>query len=344
MVCSWVYLSWDILPPTLTICLSYRTHWHVNVHQFLTKLLCITEIIDDMGDFSSRCWTSPWLEGSLGITLTPGQRSVRNCRRQEIWHLDDVKMPTGFFYVFLMSWDDFSLTVRTETTRYPLNGDCPQFPGAQVASVTPLGEWLHDYKGGETNSRMQLRRIKGCQGNEKNERDLPCPRGWIGLIVQPGTARSGFAAGMMHQSRAMRWMSAALEFWDNRIKRCGSPEKRCQLERWWIKFSLVVESWLQSSPIPILKQTHQNTPKAGVHMFLFRDIFRITTVCSSQRWFKLLRWVLAADIVPEVPEAVAEDDDMIWQPWWLESGLVMSKPNCFKLLQDLYIISFQFLL
>ena len=179
---------------------------------------------------------------------------------------------------------------------------------------------------------------RDARETKKNERDLPCPRGWIGLIVQPGTARSGFAAGMMHQSRAMRWMSAALEFWDNRIKSCGSPEKRCQLERWWIKFSLVVESWLQSSPIPILKQTHQNIPKAGVHMFLFRDIFRITTVCSSQRWFKLLRWVLAADIAPEVPEAVAEDDDMIWQPWWLESGLVMSKPNCFKLLQDLLFL------
>lgn len=29
-----------------------------------------------------------------------------------------------------------------------------------VASVTPLGEWLHDYKSGETNSRMQLRYCK----------------------------------------------------------------------------------------------------------------------------------------------------------------------------------------
>ena len=27
----------------------------------------------------------------------------------------------------------------------------------KVASITPLGEWIHDYKGGETNSRMQLR-------------------------------------------------------------------------------------------------------------------------------------------------------------------------------------------
>lgn len=26
-----------------------------------------------------------------------------------------------------------------------------------MASITPLGEWLHDYKAGETNSRMQLR-------------------------------------------------------------------------------------------------------------------------------------------------------------------------------------------
>lgn len=32
------------------------------------------------------------------------------------------------------------------------------FSGAtKVASITPLGEWLHDYKAGETNSRMQLR-------------------------------------------------------------------------------------------------------------------------------------------------------------------------------------------
>ncbi|CAL1127556.1 unnamed protein product [Cladocopium goreaui] len=30
----------------------------------------------------------------------------------------------------------------------------------QVASITPLGEWLHDYKAGETNSRMQLRYCK----------------------------------------------------------------------------------------------------------------------------------------------------------------------------------------
>ncbi|CAJ1345421.1 unnamed protein product [Effrenium voratum] len=29
-----------------------------------------------------------------------------------------------------------------------------------VARVTPLGEWLHDYKGGDTNSRMQLRYCK----------------------------------------------------------------------------------------------------------------------------------------------------------------------------------------
>ena len=30
---------------------------------------------------------------------------------------------------------------------------------AQVASITPLGEWLHDYKKGDTNSRMQLRQL-----------------------------------------------------------------------------------------------------------------------------------------------------------------------------------------
>lgn len=29
-----------------------------------------------------------------------------------------------------------------------------------VASVTPLGEWLHDFKAGDTNSRMQLRYCK----------------------------------------------------------------------------------------------------------------------------------------------------------------------------------------
>lgn len=29
-----------------------------------------------------------------------------------------------------------------------------------VASITPMGEWLHDYKAGETNSRMQLRYCK----------------------------------------------------------------------------------------------------------------------------------------------------------------------------------------
>merc|ERR1712113_294252 len=29
-----------------------------------------------------------------------------------------------------------------------------------IASITPLGEWLHDYKAGETNSRMQLRYCK----------------------------------------------------------------------------------------------------------------------------------------------------------------------------------------
>ena len=27
----------------------------------------------------------------------------------------------------------------------------------EVASINPLGEWLHDYKKGDTNSRMQLR-------------------------------------------------------------------------------------------------------------------------------------------------------------------------------------------
>ena len=34
---------------------------------------------------------------------------------------------------------------------------------AQVASITPLGEWLHDYKKGETNSRMQLRQLCSIQ-------------------------------------------------------------------------------------------------------------------------------------------------------------------------------------
>ncbi|CAK9019792.1 unnamed protein product [Durusdinium trenchii] len=29
-----------------------------------------------------------------------------------------------------------------------------------VAEISPLGEWMHDYKGGETNSRMQLRYCK----------------------------------------------------------------------------------------------------------------------------------------------------------------------------------------
>lgn len=43
-----------------------------------------------------------------------------------------------------------------------------QIGGEQfVATVTPLGEWMHDYKAGETNSRMQLRycEIKLTQGS-----------------------------------------------------------------------------------------------------------------------------------------------------------------------------------
>lgn len=39
-----------------------------------------------------------------------------------------------------------------------------------AASITPLGEWLHDYKKGETNSRMQLRYCKiilTCDGKEQ---------------------------------------------------------------------------------------------------------------------------------------------------------------------------------
>lgn len=38
-----------------------------------------------------------------------------------------------------------------------------------VAIVTPLGEWMHDYKAGGTNSRMQLRycKVKVVRGTEK---------------------------------------------------------------------------------------------------------------------------------------------------------------------------------
>jgi len=44
-----------------------------------------------------------------------------------------------------------------------------------VATITPLGEWLHDYKGGDTNSRMQLRYCK------------------INLVSSSGTQLEGYA-------------------------------------------------------------------------------------------------------------------------------------------------------
>eukprot|EP00440_Ansanella_granifera_P054733 gb/GFBE01059335.1/.p1 GENE.gb/GFBE01059335.1/~~gb/GFBE01059335.1/.p1 ORF type:complete len:337 (+),score=62.67 gb/GFBE01059335.1/:1-1011(+) len=50
--------------------------------------------------------------------------------------------------------------------------DCDGFASIDgkkyVASITPLGEWMHDYKSGDTNSRMQLRycKIKLTSGDD----------------------------------------------------------------------------------------------------------------------------------------------------------------------------------
>ena len=53
--------------------------------------------------------------------------------------------------VMLLSSMDFSEGGQNEN---PFNSRC-----GKVASITPLGEWLHDYKKGGTNSRMQLRSL-----------------------------------------------------------------------------------------------------------------------------------------------------------------------------------------
>lgn len=45
----------------------------------------------------------------------------------------------------------------------------PHAPGeSKVAEISPLGEWMHDYKGGETNSRMQLRQLGARLFQEKD--------------------------------------------------------------------------------------------------------------------------------------------------------------------------------
>lgn len=65
-------------------------------------------------------------------------------------------------YFKLLDGDTGSLVQAESTDTY--QQDCHGYAeiGGEkyVASVTPLGEWMHDYKAGDTNSRMQLRYCK----------------------------------------------------------------------------------------------------------------------------------------------------------------------------------------
>jgi len=62
-------------------------------------------------------------------------------------------------YFKLLDGDTNELVQADSRDTYQQDTEAHAWIGGEryVASITPLGEWLHDYKKGETNSRMQLR-------------------------------------------------------------------------------------------------------------------------------------------------------------------------------------------